>query len=225
MDRIPGPDLAKQIDSDWLQLAEQHFTASSGSLPDKLNAFPSLRNRPALARFIVRYELFKKTLGVQGSVVECGVHNGAGLFTFAHLSALLEPLNHRRKIIGFDTFAGFPSISESDTGSGESHVGGYLGASKEEILQAVELFDASRPLSAIPKIHLVQGDFMETGPQFLEANQHLIVSLLYLDFDLREPTARALELFVPRMPAGSILVFDEVNVGEWPGETLGLSTC
>ena len=24
------------------------------------------------------------------------------------------------------------------------------------------------------------------------------------------------------MPAGAVLAFDEVNVGEWPGETLGL---
>lgn len=63
---------------------------------------------------------------------------------------------------------------------------------------------------------------METGPAFVEANPHLIVSLLFLDFDLREPTSKALELFLPRMPAGAVVAFDEVNDLEWPGETLAL---
>ncbi len=52
--------------------------------------------------------------------------------------------------------------------------------------------------------------------------RRLVVSLLYLDFDLRAPTAKALELFLPRMPVGVVVAVDEVNVAEWPGETLGL---
>jgi hypothetical protein len=36
------------------------------------------------------------------------------------------------------------------------------------------------------------------------------VSLLYLDFDIYEPTAVALEHFLPRMPKGSIVAFDEL---------------
>lgn len=31
-----------------------------------------------------------------------------------------------------------------------------------------------------------------------------------------------LEHFVPRMPAGAILVFDEVNNASWPGETIAM---
>jgi len=73
--------------------------------------------------------------------------------------------------------------------------------------------------SEIPKIHFVVGDFMESGPAFVEANPHLIVSLLYRNFDLRDPTARALELFLPRMLAGSVLAFDQANSADWPGDT------
>ena len=34
--------------------------------------------------------------------------------TWAKLSAILEPVNLTRRIYGFDTFAGFPSLSEKD---------------------------------------------------------------------------------------------------------------
>lgn len=46
--------------------------------------------------------------------------------------------------------------------------------------------------------------------------------MLYLDFDPYEPTKRALEVFLPRMPRGSIIAFDEVGDSRWPGETLAL---
>lgn len=63
---------------------------------------------------------------------------------------------------------------------------------------------------------------MQTSTVFLENNQHLLVSLLYLDFDLYEPTKKALEVFVPRMPKGAIIAFDELNCESFPGETLAM---
>jgi len=53
--------------------------------------------------FISKYELFKKIINIHGSIVECGFIWG-GQMTFALLSAILEPINWQRKIIGFDTF-------------------------------------------------------------------------------------------------------------------------
>jgi hypothetical protein len=51
---------------------------------------------------------------------------------------------------------------------------------------------------------------------------HLVLSLLFLDFDLYDPTKCAIEHFVPRMPKGSILAFDELDNPIWPGETQAL---
>jgi hypothetical protein len=210
---------------DRLQAGEHHFTAAGGALHERLAAFPRFVERPDLSRFIVRYEIFKRILPVQGSIVECGVLHGAGLFTFAHLSAMLEPLHHRRKIIGFDTFQGFPSVHEVDVAGGSRHFheGGFRGASREELERSVRHFDGDRALREIPKIELVEGDFLRTGAAFLEANPHLIVALLYMDFDLLEPTAEALRLFLPRMPIGSVVAFDESNAHEAPGETRAIA--
>jgi hypothetical protein len=222
MERLDGPDLTDRIDAREYADRAAMFEEASGAVEDKLAAFPRFVDRTSLSRFLVKYEIFKRTLTVQGSVVECGVHNGGGLFTWANLSALLEPLNHRRRVIGFDTFTGFPSVSASDDGSHHATVGGYRGSPLDELTAAVAMFDESRPLGEIPKVHLIEGDFLVTGEQFLEQNRHLLVSLLYLDFDLREPTEKALELFLPRMPAGAVVAFDEANCAEWPGETEAL---
>ena len=56
----------------------------------------------------------------------------------------------------------------------------------------------------------------------MKKNKHLIVALLFLDFDIYEPTRVALKNILPRMPKGSILAFDEINNAGWPGETLAL---
>jgi hypothetical protein len=222
MERMPGPDLSGNTDPMLAEGVERQFQQSSASLARKLAAFPRFVDRSSIGRFVARYEIFKRILPVQGSIIECGVSDGFGLFAFAQLSALLEPLNHRRRVIGFDTFSGFPSVSEADIGRENARVGGLAGSSLDELDFAARTYDLARPMSHIPKIHLVAGDFMESGPAFVDANPHLIVSLLYLDFDLRDPTARALELFLPRMPAGAVLAFDQTNAADWPGETTAL---
>jgi hypothetical protein len=82
------------------------------------------------------------------------------------------------------------------------------------------LFDQNRFVGHIPKVELVRGDATKTIPQFIDDNPQLIVRLLYLDFDLYEPTKIAIENFLPRMPKNAIIAFDELNLRDWPGETL-----
>jgi hypothetical protein len=96
------------------------------------------------------------------------------------------------------------------------------GDAYEDLLDAVKLFDISRFLNHFPKVDIVKGDFEITAARYLEDHPHLIVSCLYLDFDIYRPTKKALELFLPRMPKGSVLVFDELNEEAFPGETLAV---
>ncbi|WP_219884744.1 TylF/MycF family methyltransferase [Merismopedia glauca] len=219
------PKYLSAMDRAQLELTEDVFVSASGSIIDKLDAFTKFVSRRTLAKFLVRYEIFKKIIEVNGSIIECGVMNGAGIFTYAHLSSIFEPVNHTRKIVGFDTFEGFPSVHEKDTGTGiSSHLesGGLAGSSLEDLQRAVELFDSNRTLAHIPKIELVKGDITKTAPEYLQNNPHLVVALLYLDLDLYEPTKAALKTFLPRMPKGAIVVFDELNTQTFPGETLAV---
>ena len=200
--------------------AEYH-AASPGTAYQKLTGFAKYVPRQDLTSFLSRFEIFKKGLKVQGSVVECGVYAGAGLMTWAQLSSILEPMNIQRKVVGFDTFAGFPDVHEKDKlGLSEFLTpGGYAADSYEDLLKCVEIYDSNRFLSHIPKVQLVKGDARVTIPEFVKNNPSLVVSLLYLDFDLYEPTKVAIENFIPRMPKGAIIAFDELNDEYMPGET------
>jgi hypothetical protein len=103
-----------QKDKDYRALLERYFESSPGSSVDKLNNFPKYVPRQSLTRFLAKYEIFKQVLNVQGSIVECGVFMGGGLMTWALLSSILEPVNYQRQIVGFDTYAGIPSLSPKD---------------------------------------------------------------------------------------------------------------
>jgi hypothetical protein len=228
--RAPKEEKLEKVDLtvDWSEqresARERYWNQSPGSVEEKLSAFPKFCDRTALSRFLVKNEIFKRIAGVQGSIVECGVHFGGGLMTWANLSSLYEPLNHRRRIIGFDTFMGFPNVREQDKiGESKQAVdGGYCGGSVADLENAISLFDVGRPLAQLPKVHIVAGDFMKTCDAYLAQNPHLVISLLYLDFDIYEPTKHALEKLLPRVTRGGIVAFDELHVEEWPGETQAL---
>ena len=189
-------------------------------------AFPLYAPRQDMSRFLVRHELFKKILSLKGSIVECGVFRGSGLMSWAQLSSIYEPTNYQRQIIGFDTFSGFSDIKPEDTeGKMKNPLAkrGELAAdSYSELEKAIKLYDSNRGLSHVSKVKLIKGDFIKTGKKYLKENPHTVISLLYLDFDIYEPTKEALELFLPRMSKGSIIAFDEVNNPDWPGETKAL---
>jgi hypothetical protein len=196
------------------------FEQSPDSTADKLAHVARYMRRQDLTRMLVRYEIFKRILNVKGSIIECGVYRGAGLMCWANFSAVLEPANLTRRIYGFDTFAGFPAIGAEDHSSFRTGSKGELRAdSYDELQTLIEAYDKNRFLGHIPRVELVPGDANTTIPEFLDRNPHLVAALLFLDFDLYEPTRTALDHFLPRMPKGAIVAFDELDYAAWPGET------
>jgi hypothetical protein len=203
---------------------EKLFAASACPIEHKLANFPKYVRRQEIARFLCRYEIFKRQLNVKGSVVECGVHHGGGVMTWAQISATLEPYNYHRKIVGFDTFQGFPGVASQD-GHGVNARAGAFGEGYDihaELTRVVGEFDENRFINHKQKVELVRGDANQTIPRYIADNPHLLVSLLYLDFDIYQPTVTALKALLPRIPKGGIIAFDEVNNEEWPGETLAM---
>jgi len=200
------------------------FEQSKCNTYDKLRNFTKYVRRQDVAKFLCKTEIFKRQINVKGSIVECGVHHGGGVMTWGHLSSTLEPYNYHRQIIGFDTFAGFPSVNDADGHSDNVKVGSFSENYDiyEELQMCVGAYDNNRFLNDKNKIQLIKGDANKTIPEYIDVNQHLIVSLLYLDFDIYEPTVTALKTLLSRIPKGGIVAFDEVNNPQWPGETLAL---
>lgn len=216
------PKNQSKADLSQFSATEKLFKKNHDGIIDKIDAFPKYSSRQSIAKFLTKYEIFKKIININGSIIEGGVLHGAGTLAWAKLSSILEPTNHTRKIIGFDTFEGFPSVSIKDTKDSDgslNKIGDLKGSHFNDVQTAVEVYDLNRPLSHIPKVELIKGDICETAVNFADKNPHLVVSLLYLDVDLYEPTKVLLETFIPKMPKGAIVVFDELNAKMFPGET------
>jgi hypothetical protein len=204
-------------DGDYEAGMERYFDSSLGTSLDKLRSFTKFVPRQMLATVFAKAKLFEHVLGVHGHIIECGVYLGAGLMTWANLSAIHEPFNHVRRIVGFDTFAGIPQITAHD---GEvQHVGRCAADSRADLQECIRLFDLNRPIGHIPRVEMVEGDAAKTIPAYVAKNRHLVVAMLYLDFGVYEPTRIALEQFVPLMPKGAMIVFDELDQAACPGET------
>jgi len=202
---------------------ESIFLNCSDSVEIKLENFTKYVRRQHLKRFLALYEVFKLVLPVKGSVIECGVWRGFSLMAWAKLSTMLEPENLTRRIYGFDTFEGFPSVHDIDQSAFKTNERGELSShSYDELFQLIKEYDADRFLGHIGKVELIRGDMAKTIPEFIERHQHLMVSLLFIDCDLYEPTRTALEHFLPRMPKGAIVAFDDLDNPIWPGETLAI---
>ena len=213
-----------QANADYYQELVSFYEADNSDALLKLRSFALYAPRQVVSDFLVRYELFRLIENVAGSILEFGVFNGQGLFSWAHLSSILEPNNITREIIGFDTFAGFEGITDRDGKEAPDvvHEGGFKVDAYERISKAIKIFDMNRFIGHVPKIRLVKGDVTKTLEHFLEQNQHIVPAVLYLDMDIYKPTSFVLERLLKRVPKGGVVVFDEFGHRSYPGETAAL---
>tara|TARA_E500000331_G_C17209634_1_gene693046 strand:- start:751 stop:1518 length:768 start_codon:yes stop_codon:yes gene_type:complete len=199
---------------------------------DKLsNNFQTLKNKQAffssrqsITRILYYNEIYKNIINKPGIIMEFGVECGATLSLLTKLRGIYEPYNFSRKIVGFDTFNGF---SDSLIGD-EKKLGWKRGdystpknfeKSLEKILLLEEML---APLSHIKKFELVKGDASETVGKYIKKNPQTIIGIAIFDMDIYKPTKDVLLNIKNRLFKGSILVFDELNDKDFPGETLAL---
>jgi len=209
---------------DYLKKLNDYFKKSIGTDVEKIQNFTKYVPRQDLTNFLAKYEVFKKIIDVPGDIIDCGVLFGGSLMAFAQFSAIFEHTNLMRRIVGFDTFSGFPELSEHDGNYSEfSRKGGFSVDSYEDLKKCIQLYDSNRFLNHISKVDLIRGDATKTIPKYIEDNPATVVSLLHLDFVLYEPTKIALEYFVPTMPKGAAIVFNLLGDNmHWPGTTKAL---
>jgi Macrocin-O-methyltransferase (TylF) len=167
--------------------------------------------------------LYRKIRDVPGAIFEFGVHRGRHLATLTTLRAHHEPYNPHRRIVGFDTFTGFPDVSDKDPAP--SAVPGRFAVARQypdHLREVLAVHERLEPLAHIQRTLVVDGDVRETLPRYLEDNPHTVIALAYLDLDLYEPTRAVIEQIIPYLTKGSIIAFDELAHAKWPGETSAL---
>ena len=181
-------------------------------------------NSKDLARILFMDFLYRQIVDVQGVIMDLGTRWGQNMALFTALRGLYEPFNRHKKIIGFDTFQGFPSVSSKD-GTSDLMKKGNTATTKnyEEYLEKIlQSFEGANPLSHITKHELRKGDASREIKKYLAENPETIVALAYFDFDIYEPTKACLNAIKTHLVKGSVLGFDELNDHDSPGETLAL---
>jgi len=175
-----------------------------------------------LSRVLYMDFLYRQILDVQGIIVEFGCRWGQNLSLFTALRGIYEPFNRLRRVIGFDTFTGFPATSPLD--GVQLATGDYATTPGYESYLAEVLTHQEResPLAHISKFEIHKGDAGQTVPLFLQRNPQTVIALAYFDLDLYEPTKACLSAIKPYITKGTVLAFDEVNDAATPGETVAL---
>lgn len=177
-----------------------------------------------LAKFLYLNELYQLILNTPGIIMEFGVWWGQSLALFESLRAIYEPYNYTRRIIGLDTFAGYPVPSPEDGTSKLTKAGGYsVTEDYEEYLgKLLDYHELENTMSHIKKYEIIRGDVLKTIDQYLAEHPETIIALAYLDLGLYEPTKKCLEAIKTRLTRGSVVALDELNSDEFPGETVAL---
>ena len=175
--------------------------------------------RQVLSRLLYQDFLYRRIINVPGVICEFGVHWGATTATLCNLRGIYEPYNHSRFIYGFDTFSGFPQIDPKDGVLIEE--GDYATSEnyEDQLDELLSIHESFSPVSQIKKFELIKGDVIQTLPVWLEHHPHAVIAMAIFDMDIYRPTKAALEMVLPRLTKGSMLVFDELNCGFFPGET------
>lgn len=175
----------------------------------------TLFTRAILHRAQYQQDLFRRIEGVPGALVECGVGQGGGLAVW--LSFLLRE-NRGRRLWAFDSFEGFPPLSDADNPSPEFRAGLSEYAQFNIPYVRKTLIDFGHSAVDIDsQIVMVKGFI----PDSLESYDGGSVALLYVDLDIYEGYRDSLAYFWDKLSPGGIVAFDEymkpLDTHKWPG--------
>jgi hypothetical protein len=67
---------------------------------------------------------------------------------------------------------------------------------------------------------VVEGDVARTVPAYFRDHPETIVALAYFDLAVYEPTKACLLAIKPHLVSGSVIMLDEFNSRDYPGETV-----
>lgn len=175
---------------------------------ERLNNLSLFMSRQTLSNLLYMDFLYRKIVDVHGIICEFGARWGRNLALFESLRGIYEPYNYSRKIVGFDTFSGFPTIHTKDGSAQIASKGSFsvTNGYEDYLIQILDYHEQESPISHIKKYELVKGDASKTIIKYLHENPETIISFAYFDMDIYEPTFKCLEAIENHLTREVLLV-------------------
>tara|TARA_Y100000768_G_C23977783_1_gene684001 strand:- start:340 stop:1068 length:729 start_codon:yes stop_codon:yes gene_type:complete len=170
-------------------------------------------NRPNILNVIYWMRYFDLIKNIEGDIIECGVGRGRSLITLMTLNKLFSEINPslKRKIIGLDSFEGFPEPTAQDKSSRNPKKGEwnespnkefkYSKESLQKIIKGAGLGDIDSDSS----VEIIKGFFEDTTKD-LEVNK---ISILHLDGDLYNSVLTPMNNLWEKISLGGLIVIDD----------------
>jgi|TARA_B110000467_G_scaffold157343_1_gene171977 hypothetical protein len=179
----------------------------------KIDSYTSFQNfalyssHNKVERYFVIYDLIKRSLPIQGDVIEFGIWNGNNT---VFISKILSVLKSNKKIFGVDHFKGLDKKDFS--GFDKSEFIDRWKGNYEQLQDVIKFFE-------LDNISIINSHVMHTK-KYLDKDQKF--SFVYIDVDLYKPTMQILDIIKDYVVKGSIICFDEGNNEDFPGEQKAL---
>lgn len=178
---------------------------------DLYNQFSLWGELDRYTKMLARYELFKLVADKPGDIVEGGVLKGAGLLYWAKLIEIFNPQS-RRKVIGFDTFEGYPEDNSRSHDQTTAKDFKKIQIQDGSAVAMETIMETAKQQGLEHRIELVKGKAQDTLPVYVKKNPGFRAALLNLDFVLYEPTKAALTHLYPALVPGGLVLLDEYGV-------------
>lgn len=190
----------------------QNYQVHLSNKWDYENGFYLTCETSRIGKFLNHLDIYKKILDLPGDIVEFGIYKGTSLVRLLSFRNLLEN-DFSRKIYAFDVFGKFPNDLKLETDRDfvkRFEEAGGFGISKEKL-------EFHLQKKNFENFELIEGNILDTVPQFTMQNPAQKIALLHIDVDVYEPTKVILEQFWNKLVPGGILMLDDYGTVE--GET------
>lgn len=159
-------------------------------------------------------DLLKDSLRLPGDVIECGVYRGG---TFMRLARTIHEHAPEKRLVGCDSFQGFPEQKVSRVDLGRFQL---LSRLRKKFRAASDVPRRLERLCALYEVKalIVPGFFDDTLGMFA----HSTFCFVHLDCDLYHSYDVCLRALYPRLTPGGVIVFDDYGGEKWPGADLAV---
>jgi O-methyltransferase len=188
------------------------------SKPGVIHGSPAFSGATTWSRRLLAIEeALDMVEGVEGAIVESGVHWGYGILAMLHATR-----KNPRHIYGFDSFEGHSAPTAADRSGGRFIVlGNSFATTQDDVWRTLEL-GMGRPASELKEhVTLIKGWMQETVPVFARSGPRL--ALVHVDPDFYEPVKASVDHLWPLLAPGGMMIVGRLDNPELGGKARAIA--